>query len=94
MLIISSSLNLKSKSLLMAEHARSLYLALCSDITFIDLKDYDLPLCDGGACYGHKSVQVLQEKIVQADGVLIATPVYNYDVNSALKALLECTGKA
>ena len=60
----------------------------------IDLRDLNLPLCDGDATYGHEAVAPLADAIERADGVVVATPVYNYDVNAALKTAIELTGKA
>ena len=36
----------------------------------------------------------LNHKINQSDGILIFTPIYNYNINSALKNLIEMTGNA
>ncbi|MEK9656882.1 MAG: NAD(P)H-dependent oxidoreductase [bacterium] len=93
-LIISSSLNPKSKSLQLARLCQGLYSEICSDVTLLDMKEYDLPLCNAGSCYQNSSVKILGEKILNAKGILVSTPIYNYDVNAALKTLLECTGKA
>lgn len=60
---------------------------------WVDLAETELPLCDGGAAYGHENVGMLAEKISKAKGILVATPVYNYDVNAALKNMIELTGR-
>lgn len=36
-----------------------------------------------------KSVQVISQKIAEADGVIISTPEYDHSITAALKALLE-----
>lgn len=64
------------------------------DIDHFALMDLDLPFCNGNSCYNHEDVIVLSEKIKKASGILIATPIYNYDVSAATKNLLELTGKA
>ena len=61
---------------------------------FIDLQDYDLPLSDGGSCYAHPHVIALAPKVRKAKAVIVATAIYNYDVNAAAKNFLELTGKA
>ena len=60
----------------------------------LDLQEWDLPLCDGGDCYDHPSVAPLTGRIQAADAVLVASPIYNYDVNAAAKNLVELTGSA
>ena len=90
-LIISCSLNKKSKSRIMAKHACELYR---SDAKIIDLSLLDLPFCDGNECYNHSVVKELKEQIFSAKSIIIASPVYNYDLNAAAKNLMELTGKA
>ena len=93
-LVISSSLNPKSKSVKLAQLAHSFYTTSIPELALVDLRDYSLPLCDASTCYADQSVQILAQKIQSASGIFIAAPIYNYDVNSELKTLLECTGKA
>jgi FMN reductase len=61
---------------------------------YLDLRVYPLPLCDGDTAYEHPSVEVLAQMIRQADAVLIGIPVYNFDINAAVKNLVELTGSA
>ncbi|WP_309386299.1 NADPH-dependent FMN reductase [Cerasicoccus frondis] len=89
LLIISCSLNPGSRSRIMARAA----LEDLPGAELIDLTENELPLCDGGAAYGHENVSALAQKIKAAKGILIATPIYNYDVNAALKNMLELTGR-
>jgi len=88
-LIISTSLNPESKSKLLAK-AMTEHL----DAEFIDLQDYDLPICDGDKCYDHPQVQELKSKIEKAKGIIIATPIYNYNASASAKNLIELTGKS
>jgi len=61
----------------------------------LDLAVLDpLPPCNGHDCYGHPLVGELAGKIAAANGVLIASPVYNYDVSASCKNLIELTGSA
>jgi NAD(P)H-dependent FMN reductase len=87
MLIISCSLNERSRSRVLAKAALE-----NSTAEFLDLRDYPLPLCDGSKAYEHKNVVKLNAIFSKYKKFLIATPVYNYDVNAALKNLLELTG--
>lgn len=60
---------------------------------WIDLAETPLPFCDGGSAYGDENVVALSQQISAAKGILIATPIYNYDVNATLKNLIELTGR-
>ena len=64
------------------------------DVELVDLREWDLPLCDGADSYDHPSVQPLSEKIANASAVLVSSPVHNYDVNAVAKNLVEMTGSA
>ena len=90
-LIISCSLNKNSKSRLMAKYAYDLY---CKDSNFIDLAELEIPFCDGDTCYNEPIVDKLKESISNAKSIIIASPVYNYDLNAAAKNLMELTGRA
>jgi FMN reductase len=61
---------------------------------FLDLRDHPLPLCDAGASYGHPNTALVRHRIEAASGIVVATPIYNYDSNSALKNAVEMTGDA
>jgi len=65
-----------------------------ASVELIDLAELKPPICDGGAVYGDPVAQELAAKVEAADGILIATPIYNYDVNAATKNLIELTGRA
>jgi len=90
-LIISCSLNKKSKSKIMAKYASELY---CDDVKFIDLQDYDLPFCDGDTCYENDSVKELKQLVEESKSAIIASPIYMYDLNAAAKNFIELTGRA
>ena len=91
-LIFSCSLNPVSRSRKLAEAAAGGLREIGEPSDLIDLREIDLPLCDGGRSIG--SAAELAEKIAAARGVLIAAPIYNYDVNAAAKNLIELTGSA
>jgi FMN reductase len=61
---------------------------------WLDISEMDLPLCDADACYTKPGSQKVSKAIEAADGILLATPVYNYDVAAAAKNLVELTGSA
>jgi FMN reductase len=93
-LVISTSLNPKSRSRVMARIAAELFRQRELPAELIDLQQHPLPLCDAGPCYGDPNARALAAKIAQSRGVLIASPVYNYDLSAAAKNLVELTGKA
>src|SRR5579864_5702115 len=92
--LISGSLNPDSRSQRLVQAAEKALQALGVEARFIDLKDYPLPLCDGGAAYEDPRVGELSAIIKNADAILVGIPVYNYGVNAAVKNLLELTGSA
>lgn len=93
-LVLSTSLSSGSRSRILARAAADSLGDAGHEPRFIDLRETELPLCDGETAYGHENVQMLTEAVRSADGILVATPVYNYDVNAALKNAVELTGKA
>src|SRR5207245_11809902 len=60
----------------------------------IDLREIDLSLGDADKCCGMPGSKKLAAAIERADGILIAAPVYNYDVAAATKTMIELTGSA
>ncbi len=92
-LVISCSLNPESNSRKMARAAYEL-LNQRGGAEWLDLREYELPLCDGGSAYGHNNVEVVAQKIRDAKCILLGVPIYNYDVNAAAKNLIELTGRA
>ena len=79
----------------MAEYARDrLAESGSGTVNWIDLATTTLPACDAGSCYSDPNVAKVTEAIQNAQGILIATPIYNYNVASSCKNLIELTGKA
>jgi len=93
-LVLSCSLNPESRSRILARIVYEHLAARPGGAEYVDLQDYDLPLSDGGACYGHPDVKKLGAKVRNAKGIIVAAAIYNYDVNAAAKNFLELTGKA
>jgi len=61
---------------------------------WLDISELGLPLCDADACYTQPAALTLNKAIESADGILVATPVYNYDVSAAAKNMVELTGSS
>ena len=93
-LVISSSLHPDSRSRIMARACVDRLREREQAVAFFDLAVTPLPLCDGATAFGDPSVQQLSSLIKDADAILLASPVYNYDVNSAAKNAIELTGRA
>jgi FMN reductase len=90
-LVISASLRSGSLSRRIGEQ---LARELGSDAEHVDLREFPLPICDGEAAYADPNVAKLSSRIGAARVILVATPIYNYDANAAVKNLVELTGKA
>ncbi len=93
-LVISTSGNSTSNSRKLGRHAFGYLQKLKADVTWLDLSELNLPLCDADACYAEPGAQALSQAIKSADGILVAAPVYNYDVSAAAKNMIELTGSA
>ena len=93
-LVISTSGNPDSNSRRMARLAFSHLEKAKVPVTWLDISELDLPLCDADACYTRPGAQEVSKAIKAADGILLATPVYNYDVSAAAKNLVELTGRS
>ena len=100
-LVISSSLNPNSRSRVLARETLTRLQAKAgrlepepAPVQFYDLQEVQLPLCDGGACYADPEVQRLAGLVQAAHGIVLATPVYNYDVSATAKNIVELTGRA
>jgi NAD(P)H-dependent FMN reductase len=92
-LVISTSLNPDSKSRMLAKYAHATLDAQVG-CEFVDLRDFALPMCDGDSAYAHPDVALVTKKIINASCIIVATPIYNYDVNAAFKNLIELSGRA
>src|SRR3954470_14406726 len=93
-LVVSSSGNPSSRSRMMGRIAFQYLQKEEAECAWLDLAELDLPLCDAGACYAHPSARQLSAAVSEADGLIIAAPVYNYDVSASAKNMIELTGKA
>jgi FMN reductase len=91
-LVISTSGNPGSNSRRMGRTAFQHLQKKKVDCDWIDIREMDLPLCDADQCYGMPGSKKLSAAIEAADGILIAAPVYNYDVAAATKNMIELTG--
>ena len=93
-LVVSTSGNPDSNSRRMGRLAFASLQKAKADCQWLDISELGLPLCDADTCYAQPAAQKLNKAIETADGILIATPVYNYDVAAAAKNMVELTGSS
>ena len=82
-LVVSTSGNPDSNSRRMGRVAFAHLQKRKVDCSWLDIRELDLPLCDADKCYNMPAAQKLNEAIEAADGILIAAPVYNYEIGRA-----------
>src|SRR5436853_4165990 len=93
-LVISRSGNPESNSRRLGRIAFAHLQKQGVDCAWIDISEMDLPLCDADKCFGMPGSKKLSAAIEAAGGILVAAPVYNYDVAAATKNMIELTGSA
>jgi FMN reductase len=93
-LVVSTSGNPDSNSRRMGRIAFNHLEKLKVECQWLDISTLGLPLCDADTCYTQPAAQNLNKAIEAADGILVATPVYNYDVSAAAKNMVELTGSS
>lgn len=93
-LILSSSLHPNSRSRILAREVAQRLQTQGREMEVFDLSQRVLPPCDGATAYGDLEVKALAGLIRDAESIFVASPVYNFDVNAAIKNAVELTGKA
>jgi len=93
-LVVSTSGNPDSNSRRMGRIAFAHLEKAKMDCEWLDISELGLPLCDADKCYTQPAAQKLSASIEAAGAILVATPVYNYDVSAAAKNMVELTGSS
>ena len=88
-IVISCSLHPRSRSYVLARALVDDLQSLGVAAPLYDLRDYDLTFADATTAHKTAHAQEIISAIRAADTVLMTLPIYNYDVNSAAKNLLE-----
>ena len=88
-LVISTSLREGSRSKIMAKALAE----NVKDSEFFDLQKKPLPMCDGDKCYDLPEVIDFRGKVKSAKGIIMAIPIYNFNVSSGAKNVIELGGK-
>lgn len=67
--------------------------ALGAEVEILDLRELDLPFCDGGDDYtDYPDVARLSQAFRDADGIILATPEYHGSISGVLKNALDLMG--
>tara|TARA_B100000945_G_scaffold98249_1_gene76941 strand:- start:489 stop:953 length:465 start_codon:yes stop_codon:yes gene_type:complete len=64
-----------------------------NSVEFFDLQKNPLPMCDGDKCYDLPDVIEFRKKVESAKGIIMAIPIYNYNVSSGAKNIIELGGR-
>ena len=88
-LVISTSLREGSRSKIMAKALNE----TLNEVEFFDLQENPLPMCDGDKCYDLPEVINFRKKVKNAKGIIMAIPIYNFNVSSGAKNIIELGGK-
>lgn len=91
-LVISCSYNPESRSRILAQMALKQLQAARLASELVDLSTLNLPICDASSSYSSPVVKRIGEQVAAARGIIVAAPIYNYDLNAGAKNLVELTG--
>ena len=90
--VISSSLSNESRSRSLAQSYHNYLKTHSIDGEVIDLRDINPPNFDHSEIYESRAYKEIHSKIDEADGVVFASPVYNWGCCAELKKLIEYVG--
>ncbi|UAJ12984.1 NADPH-dependent FMN reductase [Glacieibacterium megasporae] len=91
--VISCSLDPNSRSRRLAMASASMINQSGHDASLVDLRDLNgLPPFDNDLAFDDPRYELLHSAIQLADGIVIASPVYNWALSSTAKNLIEMTG--
>ena len=87
---ITGSLRQGSYSALALKEAVNRVEALGAAAEILDLREMELPFCNGGDEYpDYPDVEILRDKVKAADGLILATPEYHGSISGVLKNALD-----
>ena len=92
--ILNTNLARGGKSAYLADILASFLAEGGHEAKIFPLGDLSLPACDGYLCYKNEKTISLTAELAEAEAILLVSPVYNYDLNSAAKNLIELTGSS
>jgi FMN reductase len=91
-LIIGTSLDPDSRSQLLARVAAQITASLGHTAEYVDMRELELPMAGPADSWDDPRVKVLQRRLEQHHRIILAVPIYNFDVNAATKNWLELIG--
>ena len=87
---ITGSLRDSSYTFQALEAATKRVEALGAEVEILDLREMNLPFCDGGDDYpDYPDVEKLRNTVKAADGLILATPEYHGSVSGVIKNALD-----
>lgn len=87
---ILGSLRSNSYSALALKQAINRVEALGAETEILDLREMNLPFCNGGDEYpDYPDVDIMRDKVKAANGLILATPEYHGSVSGVLKNALD-----
>lgn len=79
---------------MLASYLLDYYQTNSLEAEILDLREFDLPFCDGDTAYGDPEAIRCNQIVAAARVIVVAAPIYNYDLSATVKNLLELTGEA
>lgn len=92
--VLSTSLDPESRSAWLCALAARQLRDAGHAVTLLDLRETPLPPFDNASCYAHPNAALYHRTILEADGVLLGVPVYNWGLGSGARTLVELTGSS
>lgn len=95
-LVLAGSLRVDSTNKKLATVACEIAKSLKADVTYIDLKDYPLPIYDGDIEMTQglpENALKLKGLMYESDGFIIASPEYNSSISGVLKNVIDWTSR-
>ena len=94
--VISTSIRANSNSEALAESFVNGALSTGNDVDFISLKDKKIEFCKGclacqniGKCVINDDAAEIMDKVLDAEVVVCATPIYYYEMSGQMKTLID-----
>ena len=95
-LILSTSLRKNGNSDMLARSFAKGAEAAGNDVEIVSLADKQIAFCRGcfacqktKRCFMHDDADAIREKMLNADVLVFATPIYYYEMSGALKTMLD-----
>lgn len=95
-LIISTSPRKNGNSASLAEEFRKGAVEAGNEVDFISLHDKTISFCKGcfacletHRCIIHDDADIIREKMLHADVIVFATPIYYYEMSGQMKTMLD-----